>query len=360
MPLSLIKSFAEAHGTSGAESAVRRLIQTHLAPLGKLETDGMGSVVFHRKGAPSENAPRVMITAHMDEVGFAVQNITERGFLKIVALGGWWTHNLLSQRLRILTKSGREVLGIVASVPPHFLSESQREKVLSLENLFVDVGAKNRADAQERLGISLGDPIVPESPFTTLNQDTWLVCKAFDNRVGCSALTQAFVDLENQALPCQALGVATVQEEVGCRGAVPATTLSRPDIAFVLECTPADDTPGFDLSEAQGKLSHGVQIRLLDPSALMNRKMVDFATEVARQEGIAHQLAVRRGGGTDAKSIQLGNLGVPCVVLGVPSRYIHSHNSLIDLADYQALVALVKALLKRCDAAAVANLRSFD
>lgn len=300
-----------------------------------------------------------MLTAHFDEVAFAVQSITKRGYLKMVPLGGWWTHNLLAQRVTVQTRSGRSILGVIASTPPHFLAESQREKVLPIDQLFVDVGARDQAEAIGDFGIALGDPMVPVSEFTPLANPDLVLCKAFDNRAGCGVMIESMQRLKNQSLPCAVTAVGTVQEEIGCRGATTAVAQVNPDVALILEGTPADDTPGMDLSEAQGALGLGPQLRLMDPTAMMNRPLVDFVQRTAHAVGIPCQLAVRRTGGTDARSIHLHGTGVPSIVIGVPARYIHSHNSLLHLGDYEHTIQLVVEVLKRLDAATVAEFTTF-
>ncbi len=341
--LRLLKDLTEAHGAPGAEDDVRLLFRRELATCGTFSTDRLGSIVCEHTGA----APglRVMITAHMDEVGFMVQNITDRGFVQLVPLGGWWTHTLLAQRVRIKTRANGEVLGVISSTPPHFLPEGDRSKVLPIEQLFVDVGARSREEAEKDMGLSLGDFVVPDSPFTPLPKHGRLLGKAFDNRAGLGVVIEAFRLLTS--LPIHSgslLAVATVQEELGCRGAQTATALARPDIAFVLEGTPADDTPGGPPGAQQGVLGGGPQIRLMDPTAIMSRPLVDIVRTVAERNNIPHQLAVRRSGGTDAKSIQLHATGVPTVVIGVPARYIHSHQSMIQLSDYLATIRLIVAI----------------
>jgi endoglucanase len=345
----LLQSLAEAPGAPGSESAVRAIFQQHLAPCGTLRQDRLGSAICDRPG----EGPRVMLTAHFDEVAFAVQNITSRGFLKIVALGGWWTHNLLAQRVHIINAKGEKVLGVIASTPPHFLSEGQRDKVMALENLFVDVGASSAKEATEKFGIALGDPIVPVSEFTPLANPDLVLCKAFDNRVGCGVMIETMLRLQQAKLNCALTAVGTVQEEIGCRGAVTASALVRPDVAIILEGTPADDTPGMNQEESQGAVGSGPQIRLLDPTALMNRPLANFICKVAKKEKIPHQIAVRRSGGTDAKSIHLAGVGVP-------ARYIHSHNALLSLTDYEHTIALIVATLKALTSAQVEKFTDFS
>ena len=347
----LLRELTEAHGVSGTEDAVRRIFLRELAGHGTVHTDRLGSAAVERE----DSGPRVLVAGHFDEVGFAVQHITAKGFLKLVALGGWWTHTLVAQRVRILTKSGQEVLGVIGSTPPHFLGESAKDKVLPLEQLYVDIGASSRTEV-EALGISLGDAVAPDSAFTALAGGERFVAKAFDNRCGVAAAVQTMQLLKNESLPCQLIAAGSVQEEVGCRGAVTLGHLTRPDVALVMEGTPADDTPGMPSEESQGALGSGVQIRVLDPTALMNRRLVDLVLDTAKAEGIPHQLAVRRSGGTDAKSFQFHESGVPCIVLGTPARYIHSHNSLLHLEDYLSAVRLTAAVVRRLDTATVAGL----
>ena len=350
--ISLLRELTEAHGVPGSEDAVRAIFRRRIEGCGAIATDKLGSIACERPGPAG--SPRVLVAGHCDEVGFAVQNITPRGFLKIVGLGGWWTHTMLAQRVRILTRSGREVLGVIGSTPPHFLSDSQKEKLLPMDQLAIDIGAGSRDEA-EAWGVRAGDPVAPFSEFTPLANPDMFVSKAFDNRCGVAASIQSMLILRETPLPCTLIAAGSVQEEVGCRGAQTLGALTTPDIALVMEGTPADDTHGADLSESQGRVRGGVQIRVLDPTAIMNRRLVQLVADTARAEGIPHQMAVRKSGGTDAKSFQFTGTGVPCVVLGVPARYIHSHNSIIDVNDYLSVVRLVCAVVKQLDAATVAG-----
>jgi endoglucanase len=353
--ISLLQELTEAHSVPGHEDEVRAIFVNELEDCGELSADRSGSVFCELAG----EGPRVLVAGHMDEVGFLVQNITPDGFIQFLAVGGWWEHSLLSQRVEIRTRSGEKVTGVVASKPPHFLPEAQRRQVMTIDQMFIDVGATTRYEVEQEFGISLGDPIAPSSLFTPMQREDYYMAKAFDNRVGMAGTIQAGTQLAAAARPNRIILAGTVQEEVGLRGARTAAVHARPDVAIVLEGPPADDTPGFSRADSQGRLGGGVQIRLFDPSAIMNPRLAELAIRTAREEGIPHQVTVRRSGGTDAGSIHQSGEGVPSVVLGVPARYIHSHNSIIDLNDYLHLVALTTALVRRLDDSTVKGLTRF-
>jgi endoglucanase len=302
--------------------------------------------------------PRVLVAGHMDEVGFLVQSLTMDGFLKFVPVGGWWPHTLLAQRVMVRTAEGRKVPGVIGSKPPHFLPESQKRQLMPIDQMFIDVGASSREEVEE-LGIRIGDPVAPWVSFEPMARKGRYMAKAFDNRVGMAGAIQTGRSLAKAGHPNRLVVAGTVQEEVGLRGARTLARFARPDVAIILEGPPADDTPGFPKAESQGRLGGGVQIRAFDPSAIMNPRLVRFVEKTARAEGIRHQLTVRRSGGTDAGAVHLSGLGVPCVVLGVPARYIHSHNAVIDIDDYLQMVFLAEAVVKRLDAEAVGELVKF-
>lgn len=329
-----LKSFTCAHGTSGFEGEVSSQLEGHLTSWGEKHQDRNGSVAFS-KGL----GPHVMIAAHMDEVGFRVQSVAKNGFIKFVPIGGWWAHTLLSQRVTILTKTGQKISGVIGSKPVHFLPVSTRDKVQKMEDLYIDIGVDSSETISE-LGIQLGDPIVPHSEFTPLSQEGRYMAKAFDNRVGCAAIAQIPELIPNGIDGVRLSLAATVQEEIGLRGAKTLANTLKPDFAIILEGSPADDTPGFNHADSQAILGNGVQIRLHDPSAIMSPYLTDLAIETANKAGIKHQLAVRTSGGTDAGAFSYANEGIPSIVLGVPSRYIHTHNAIIELEDHLAMLQL--------------------
>lgn len=351
----LLACLSEGHGASGREQQVREIVARELGV--GVASDKSGSVIQEQAGAAK--SPRVMLCAHLDEVGFMVQSVTREGYLKFVPLGGWSSRTLPAQRVRVLTRANGELLGVIGAKPPHLLSAAEREKAPKLEDLYIDVGAASAKQAREEFGVGVGDPVVPDSAFTTMRNPDYLLGKAFDDRVGVALLIQAAQALAKKAHPNTLCCVGTVQEEVGARGAATAAAAVKPDVAIVLEGPPADDSPGANLDEAQGVLGQGPQLRLMDPSAICNAALAEFVIDLAGEIGIPHQVTVRRSGGTDAKAIQVSDTGVPTIVIGVPARYIHTHNSIIHLTDHLNALLLVTALVERLDRAAVDGFTSF-
>lgn len=348
----LLERLSVAPGPPGAEGVVRDIVRSALEGVGELSYDRLGSILCEKVGDPG--GPRVVLDGHMDEVGFMVQSISDEGRIAFVPLGGWWGHVLLAQRVQIMTDSG-VVPGVIGSIPPHFLRPEERNQVLSLEVMYIDVGATDRAEA-EALGIRVGDPIAPYAEFIELATPGYLTGKAFDDRVGVGLMIEAMRGLERH--PNVVIGVGATQEEVGCRGTGTAAELARPDLAIVLEGTPADDLPRY--TDRQAILGKGPQIRFFDPTAISNRKLVRFVQEVAAEADIPVQTAVRRTGGTDASTLHRHREGVPTVVIGVPARYIHTHIAVIHWDDYANARRLLLELVPRLDRARVTSFTDFD
>lgn len=353
--ISLLAELTQAHAISGHEDEVRAIFVDELEGCGELSTDRNGSVFCEIAGS----GPRILVAGHMDEVGFMVQNITREGFIQFLAIGGWWEHNLLSQRVEILTRNGEKVLGVISSKPPHFLPEAQRRQVMTIDQMYIDIGADSRREVLEQFGISLGDPIAPVAEFTELPREDYFMAKAFDNRVGMAGVIQVGQILSQGHSQNRPILCGTVQEEVGLRGAKTAARYIKPDVAIILEGPPADDGPGFSRFDCQGRLGGGVQIRMFDPSAITHPRLARLAIEAAVDEGVVHQITVRRSGGTDAGSFHLANEGIPTIVLGTPARYIHSHNGIIDINDYLQMLTLTIALVHRLDQETVDSLVNY-
>lgn len=349
--MDLLRDLTQADGVSGFEDEVRRIFIRRLQPHGVILEDRMGGVVCRKRGRADR--PRVMLDCHLDEIGFMIQNITPGGFLKFLGIGGWSGHVLPGQRVRVCTGRGK-VDGIVGSTPPHLLPPDRKDKAIELKDMFIDVGALSREEAESR-GIRVGSWAVPCSPFTRLSNEKLLLSKAFDNRAGCALCIE--VTEKVRLHPNTLFAAGSTQEEVGLRGAAATAHLIDPDVAIVLEGPPADDTPGMKPEDSQGSLGRGVQIRAFDPTMIANPRLVDLAIAIAREKGIPHQVAVRATGGTNAGRIHLNTRGVPTIVLGVPTRYIHSHAGILHLDDYLAARDLALEMVKRLDRKTVEGLR---
>jgi putative aminopeptidase FrvX len=345
--LKLLEELSTCPGPPGGEEPVAGLMRRHLEASCQIGRDGLGSLIAEKKG--TRDKPRIMLTAHMDEVGFMVQNITSQGYLRLQALGGWVAGQLPGQRLSIHGSRG-PVEGIIGAVPPHFRKDEKGE--IKIEELLVDVGAGSPEEV-ESLGLSLGDLVTPVSRFAVFNAKL-LANKAWDDRVGCAVLVAVMEQLADH--PNTVVAVATVQEEVGSRGAITAVEVARPQVAVVLEGPPADDLPGIAKDNPQGALGKGCQVRLYDPSTIIHRRLWEWVTDLARRRGISYQIAVRQSGATDARAIQLAQGGIPTVVLGVPVRHAHGHSGLIHVDDVEATLALTAAIIEELDEAAFASL----
>lgn len=348
----LLKEFTEAVGVPGYEEEVRAVMRRHTEDLAEIKQDRLGSFVAHLEGPA--RGPRVMLAGHMDEVGFMVRHITDEGFLRFLPLGGWWDQVILGQRMQVLTNKGR-VIGVTGARPPHLIEPEERKKMVPKKDMYLDVGATSK-DEVEALGIRLGDPIVPISPFTIMGNPKVYLAKAFDNRVGCALAVEALRTLAEVKRVNNLYAVATVQEEVGTRGAKTSAYVVNPDVAIVLEVDIAGDVPGIKEEECAVKLGKGPSLLLYDARMIPNLQLRDLVIRIAEKEKIPLQFGVMARGATDGGMIHMHNAGVPCVVIGVPARHIHSHTSIIHRDDYDHALRLLLAVLKKLDAKTVRGL----
>ncbi len=350
--LELLKDLTEVNGISGFEKEVARVIEKHLAPLTQITRDRLGSIICKKEGTSS--TPRVMLAAHMDEVGFIVKRITKEGFLKFLPVGGWWSHVVLGHRVIVKTRKG-EVIGVVGSKAPHEIKEEDRRKVIDIDDMHIDVGATRKFDVEKKLGIRVGDPIIPWSPFQPMANPKTFLAKAWDDRVGCAMMIDVIRKLSRTKHPNTVYAVGTVQEEVGLRGAQTSAAVVDPDVAFALEVSIAHDTPGFGTDEAEA-LGAGPAILVYDRTMIPNRNLLDLVLDVAKKKRIPFHLASIARGGTDTGRIHLNRAGVPSIVIGVPTRYIHSHTGILHRDDYDNAVKLVTEVIKVLDKKRVASL----
>ena len=272
-------------------------------------------------------------------------------------LGGWLDQALVDQRWTIITAKG-SVQAITGIRDVHLVQPDERTRVYPRDSILLDVGAKTAADVRA-MNIQIGDPVVPDAPFAVLNGTNNYLGKAWDDRVGCAVIIEVMRRLKTAPHPNQIFYAATVQEEIGLRGAHTATDIIKPDIGIALEGGVTGDTPGTRAEESQAKLGAGPGIFLYDTSALPNRKLVALIKQVAAENRIPLQLDLVQGYGDDSAEIQKSNGGVPTVNLVVVARYTHAHNGIINRNDFDQMVNLMVVLIQKLDAQTVAQLRDF-
>lgn len=350
--LELFKTLTELPGAPGNEHQVRKFMRSQLEKYSdEVVQDGLGSIFGVRRG--DADGPTVMVAGHMDEVGFMVTSITENGMIRFQTLGGWWSQVLLAQRVQIITDAG-PVVGVIGSIPPHLLEDAQRNKPMDIKNMMIDIGADDKEDAI-RIGIKPGQQILPICPFTPMANEKKILAKSWDNRYGCGLSIELLKDLQGVQLPNTLYSGATVQEEVGLRGAQTAANMIKPDIFFALDASPANDMTGD--KNSFGQLGKGALLRIYDRSMITHRGMREFVLDTAESNNIPYQYFISQGG-TDAGQVHLSNEGVPSAVVGICSRYIHTHASIVHVDDYAAARELIVKLVKSSDRATVDSIRS--
>ena len=350
----LLRTLSEAPGPSGFEEAVRAIMVPRMkAASDELRYDGLGSVIA-RSG---NSGPRVMVDAHMDELGGVLRRVTPDGFVSMQMLGGWLDQALAGQRWVIIGSKG-PVHAVSSIRDIHLAPAEERGALIRRDQVFLDVGARTAAEVTA-LGIAPGDPVVPDSGFQELNGTGNYAGKAWDDRVGCAVLLLAMERLKATGHPNQIFFVATVQEEIGLRGARAASAIVKPDIGIAIEGGVTGDAGGAHPEESQAKLGAGPGVFLFDTSALPNRKLVALIRKVAGEAHVPLQFDLVQGYGDDSAEMQTVGGGAPTVNLVVPARYTHVHTGVINRADFDRTVDLVVALLRRLDARTVADLRDF-
>ncbi|MBX8632115.1 MAG: M42 family metallopeptidase [Candidatus Thermoplasmatota archaeon] len=348
--IDLLGRLSESFGPSGFERETARIVKNAgSAYSDSISFDRLGSVIFTKTGGDS--APKILLAGHMDEVGFVVTGIDENtGFLTFGPVGGWFDQVLLGHRVKIRTRKS-DVTGVVASKPPHLLPPEEREKVVKLTSMYVDIGATSAKEAEMDFGVRIGDPIAPEAGFVNVGKNGMVIGKAFDDRIGTFVGLQVMKRLALGRIrhPNTVYFAATVQEEVGLRGAQTVSHVVAPDVAFALEVDIAGDVPGIKPSEAPSRLGKGPSILTYDASMIPNQELKSFVIDIAEQEGIPYQLSTVSRGGTDAGKFHLSGSGCPSIVVGVPTRHIHSHSAIANLNDIDSAIRLMISVIRKLD-----------
>ncbi|MFX1482684.1 MAG: M42 family metallopeptidase [Promethearchaeota archaeon] len=376
LDLKLLETLCNAFGPSGHEQEAQKVVLEYAKKFGaEILQDGIGSLIF-KKG---DSGPKIMLAGHVDEIGFVITNVKKEGYLQFHQLGGWWDQTLLTQEVVIKpSESDEKLIGVIGAPPPHVLTTEMLNKVVTKDKMYIDIGCSSATEVK-KLGVRIGDPAVPRSDFRTMKRTrkekkdpedkdsmeeerdvTLAVAKAFDDRIGVFIVLEALrrISESDISLPNTVYFVSTVQEEVGLRGAKTSAQMIKPDVGFALDVDISGDSPGSEgLAQKMGK---GVAISAGDGSMIPNPNLRRFVLNIAEDKGIRYQPAFLKSGGTDAGQIHLAGMGAPSLFLGIPTRYIHSHNGMLDLSDVEAAIQLLVEVLQKLDEKAVKSFTTLE
>ena len=344
----MVKELSNANGVSGFEDEVLTVLRKYGAGLGEITEDSLRNL-FLKRAENRGNRPVLQLDAHSDEVGFMVQAIRPNGTLQFITLGGWVANNIPAHRVRIRNAEGKYIVGIVATKPPHFMTEAERNAPASVANMVIDIGSSSREETIRDYKIHVGAPIVPDVDYEYFSDTGLMLGKAFDCRLGCAAILATLQELRGQTLDVDLDCGFAVQEEMGMRGATVTSQHIRPDIGIVFEGSPADDT-FTEPYLIQTAIKRGPMLRHIDARMITNPRFIRYALDIAEKRHIPVQEAVRSGGATDGAPIHLSNLSVPVIVIGLPVRYIHSHYSIAAYSDLENAVKLACEIIRTLNA----------
>lgn len=336
----LLKKILEASGISGHEKEIAGIMKQELGKVcDKVEIDTFGNVIA-RKG---KGKKKIMLAAHMDEIGLLVKYITKEGYLNFIKVGGIDDRILLGLKVIIKNKNG-DVHGIIGCKPPHLQRDDERKQTVKYEDMFIDIGAKSREDAEKR--VSVADAVIFDTGCGQLHGNLYYG-KAIDNRIGCYALIKV---MEKLRVPAEVYAVATVQEEVGLKGARTASFKIDPQFAIALDTTVAGDTPGIKETESSLKLGNGVAITVLEAAGrgvIVSEQVRELFMDAAKKNKIKYQLDVIEGGMTDGAIIYMNREGIPTGVLSIPTRYVHAPTGVFNIEDVHSAIELTKSVVEK-------------
>lgn len=318
---------------------MRALVSDEIRPLvDSVSLDSMGNVIGLKRGS---GGPRVMIAAHMDEIGFMVKHVDDKGFLRLHPLGGWDPRTMVAQRVWVHGFSGEPLLGALmpAAKPIHVLTEEEKKKQPTVEEFYVDLGFPAE---KVRSMVEIGDMVTMAR--TTERMGDMVVSKTLDNRVSVFVMIETLRAVGNHA--CDIVAVATTQEEVGLRGAITAAYALEPQIGLALDVTLANDFPGTAEHEQITRLGNGPAIKIMDSSLICHPKLVKHFRDVADRHGIKYQLEILSRGGTDAGGIQRSRGGIPSFTLSIPTRYVHTVDETASVSDIENTITLLARYLE--------------
>ncbi len=342
--IKLIEELSNAFGAPGNEDDIVLIIKNRLKDDFDLVEDKMRNLIIYKKDY-DKNKPTIVIDGHSDEVGYMIQAIKENGLLSFVPLGGFVPNNINAHKVIVRNNDGESYQGIIATKPPHFMTEEERKKGSEIRDKFIDIGATSKREVLEDFNIDAGCFCVPYSRFHYNEKNKKMFGKAFDNRLGCALVVLVMEALKDVNLDVNIVGAISAQEEVGMRGSKVNESIINPDLAIVFEGSPADDTSANEYM-IQGGLDRGCQIRLRDVSMIANPRLVKFSENISKKYNIKYQKTVRTGGSTNAGSYHLGQKATPSIVLGVPTRYIHTNHSIASYEDFKSTFELAVQIIK--------------
>ncbi len=338
MNIKLLHQLTEAHGVSGQEDAIREIVRGELKSICEITVDSMGNMHCVKKAtkAPKTGEPRkLMIAAHMDEIGFVVKHIDDKGFLRIQPLGGWDPRQMSSQRVFVHTAGGA-LNGVLmpTTKPKHMLTPEEMNKPPQIDNFFVDTGLSGK-DAKKK--VRLGDMVTMNR--TLQKMGNLLTCKSMDDRVAVYVMIEALKAAKSHSVDVYA--IATVQEEIGLRGAAASGSAVKPDIMVAVDITLANDIPGIPDQDHVTRLGEGTAIKIMDSSLICHPKLVEHFRTVAEKNKIKYQIEILPAGGTDAGAVQRLHGGIPSFTLSIPTRYVHTVNETVHSDDVDASVNIL-------------------
>lgn len=338
-----MEPFLNSDGISGYEHEIADTYISRAKKYGATITrDGFGSVI----AKVGKEGPKLMLAAHMDEVGFVVQRVEKEGLLRISPVGGHWPHTILAMPVKVITTSGKTFKGVVGSTAPHVLTPEQRKVVMDMKDVYVDVGASSKEEV-EKIGIEVGDQVVRESKAFMMANNDFFCAKAIDNRISVAIISKVLEKLQKEKLSCQVYAVATAQEEVGLRGAKASIQQIHPDVAITIDTTTSHDTP--NIIPGDNKLGKGLSITMKDNSAIANPKLANCLYQICKKEKIAVYKYVSQGGGNDSGVTQYAKDGIPVVTISIPTRYLHTPHEVGSITDFKAVTDGIIAFIKKLD-----------
>ncbi|MCK9536128.1 MAG: M42 family metallopeptidase [Bacilli bacterium] len=343
--MKIYEDLVNLDGISGHETSVRNYLYREIEKSSdRIIKDKLGSVFGVALGAEQ---PIIMIAGHMDEVGAMVSAITEKGFIKMIAIGGINPEIMVSQNVAVTIRNNKKIKGVVGAIPPHITRGDDKSPDFSFDNLLLDIGADSREHAQQ-MGIEIGQMITFENNYYITEDGKKIVSKAWDNRFGCGMAVEILKEVSQISHPNTVIAGATVQEEVGLRGAYTATQTVKPDLFIAVDVSPVGDFLDKNHPRAYGKLGGGFLIRFYDPRTLMNPLIKQYFENLAFRNNIPFQQFLSMGG-TDAGAAQYAGNGVLATTIGLPGRYIHSSASMIHIDDVEAVRKMLLAIIKDFD-----------